>query len=234
MTASASPVAPVTARSPRSMIAAFSRAIAAIVGPSRSVWSRSTFVIAATPPSQAWVASSRPPRPDLDEREVDAAPRRTSGRRRAVRSSNSVGGRRAGAATRSAAAGPRRRAGRTSPRRSAGRRSGAARGSETRCGFGVSPTRRPAARSAGPARARTLPLPFVPATSAPRKRELRIAERAQERPGPAQPEPDRRTDRARRALRARRVPSGRVLVGVSVRLANVTRGSARPRRRRTG
>ena len=45
------------------MIAAFSRAIAAIVGPSRSMWSRSTLVIAATPPSQAWVASSRPPRP---------------------------------------------------------------------------------------------------------------------------------------------------------------------------
>ena len=61
--ASASPVAPVTARSPRSMIAAFSRAIAAIVGPSRSVWSRATLVIAATPPSQAWVASSRPPSP---------------------------------------------------------------------------------------------------------------------------------------------------------------------------
>ena len=27
------------------------------------MWSRSTFVIAATPPSQAWVASSRPPSP---------------------------------------------------------------------------------------------------------------------------------------------------------------------------
>ena len=45
------------------MIAAFSRAIAATVGPSHSVWSRSTFVIAATPPSQACVASSRPPSP---------------------------------------------------------------------------------------------------------------------------------------------------------------------------
>ncbi len=45
------------------MIAAFSRAIAVIVGPSRSVWSSPTFVTAATPPSQAWVASSRPPRP---------------------------------------------------------------------------------------------------------------------------------------------------------------------------
>ena len=63
ITPSASPVAPVTARSPRSMIAAFSRAIAVTVAPSRSVWSRSTLVIAATPPSQAWVASSRPPSP---------------------------------------------------------------------------------------------------------------------------------------------------------------------------
>jgi len=45
------------------MIAAFSRAIASTVEPSRSVWSSDTFVTTATPPSQAWVASSRPPRP---------------------------------------------------------------------------------------------------------------------------------------------------------------------------
>ena len=63
MTARASPVAPVAATSPRSMIAAFSRAIAVTVDPSRSVWSRPTLVTTATPPSQAWVASSRPPSP---------------------------------------------------------------------------------------------------------------------------------------------------------------------------
>ena len=50
-------------RSPRSMIAAFSRAIAGIVSPSQAMWSSATFVIAATPPSQACVASSRPPSP---------------------------------------------------------------------------------------------------------------------------------------------------------------------------
>ena len=90
MIASASPVAPVTARSPRSMIAAFSRAMAAIVGPSRSMWSRSTFVTTATPPSQAWVASRRPPRPtstSARSRSASAKWRKTT----AVRSSNSVG-----------------------------------------------------------------------------------------------------------------------------------------------
>ena len=45
------------------MMAAFSRAIASTVGPRCSMWSRSTFVMAATPPSHACVASSRPPRP---------------------------------------------------------------------------------------------------------------------------------------------------------------------------
>ena len=45
------------------MIAAFSRAIAAIVVPSRSVWSSATLVTTATPPSQACVASRRPPSP---------------------------------------------------------------------------------------------------------------------------------------------------------------------------
>ena len=91
MTASPSPRAPVTARSPRSMIAAFSRAIAVTVSPSRSMWSRSTFVIAATPPSQACVASSLPPRPTS----TTATSGRTSAKRAkttAVRSSNSVGG----------------------------------------------------------------------------------------------------------------------------------------------
>ena len=35
------------------------------------MWSRSTLVIAATPPSQALVASSRPPSPTSTTREVD-------------------------------------------------------------------------------------------------------------------------------------------------------------------
>ena len=101
-TASPSPSAPVTARSPRSMIAAFSRAILAIVSPSRSMWSRSTLVTTATPPSQACVASSRPPSPTS----TSATSGRTSANRAkttAVSSSNSVGSpwRRA---TRSAAA----------------------------------------------------------------------------------------------------------------------------------
>ena len=72
------------------MIAAFSRAIAAIVGPSRSMWSRATLVIAATPPSQAWVASSRPPSPtstSATSRSASAKWRKTT----AVSSSNSVG-----------------------------------------------------------------------------------------------------------------------------------------------
>ena len=119
--------APVTARSPRMMIAAFSRAIALTVEPSRSMWSRSTLVIAATPPSQAWVASSRPPRPTSTTARSTAS---SANQRNAtaVSSSNSVGSpwRRA---TRSAAATAcldDRREGR--PARPGDRRSGAARG----------------------------------------------------------------------------------------------------------
>ena len=56
--------------------------------------------------------------------------------------------------------------------------------------MGVSPTRSPAARSALPARASTLPLPFVPATSAPRTAELRIAQLAQEGPRPSEAQAD--------------------------------------------
>ena len=109
-----SPVAPVTARSPRSMIAAFSRAIAATVGPSRSMWSRATLVIAATPPSQAWVASSRPPSPTStsatsrsllrEPAEDDRGQQLELGRRR--RGAARPGRRRRG---------PRRRGARTSP-----------------------------------------------------------------------------------------------------------------------
>ena len=91
ITARASPVAPVTATSPRSMIAAFSRAIAVTVGPRRSVWSRPTLVTTATPPSQAWVASSRPPSPTS----TSATSSDDSAKCRnitAVSSSNSVGG----------------------------------------------------------------------------------------------------------------------------------------------
>ena len=89
-TTSPSPSAPVTARSPRSMIAAFSRAIAVTVLPRRSVWSRSTLVTTATPPSQAWVASSRPPSPtSTSARSGPASANRAN--TTAVRSSNSVG-----------------------------------------------------------------------------------------------------------------------------------------------
>ena len=73
------------------MIAAFSRAIAGIVSPSQSMWSSATLVIAATPPSQALVASSRPPSPTS----TSATSTPTSANQRnttAVRSSNSVGG----------------------------------------------------------------------------------------------------------------------------------------------
>ena len=91
MIASASPVAPVTARSPRMTMAAFSRAIAVTVGPSHSIWSRPTLVTTATPPSQAWVASRRPPIPTS----TSATSGRVSAKCRnmiAVSSSNSVGG----------------------------------------------------------------------------------------------------------------------------------------------
>ena len=90
MTASPSPRAPVTARSPRSMIAAFSRAIAVTVSPSRSMWSRSTLVTTATPPSQAWVASSRPPRP-TSTRATSGRTSANQAKTTAVSSSNSVG-----------------------------------------------------------------------------------------------------------------------------------------------
>ena len=46
--------------------------------------------------------------------------------------------------------------------------------------MGVSPTRRPAARRAAPVRASTLPLPFVPAMSAPRMPILRVTQRTQQ------------------------------------------------------
>ena len=91
ITSRPSPSAPVTARSPRLMMAAFSRAISGIVGPSHSMWSRSTLVIAATPPSQALVASRRPPRPTSTT--PTSIPRRANqANAAAVTSSNSVAG----------------------------------------------------------------------------------------------------------------------------------------------
>ena len=90
-TASASPAAPVTATSPRPMIAAFSRAIAVTVVPRRSVWSRPTLVTTATPPSHACVASRRPPRPTSTSATSSSASAKCRNIT-AVSSSNSVGG----------------------------------------------------------------------------------------------------------------------------------------------
>ena len=52
--------------------------------------------------------------------------------------------------------------------------------------MGVSPTRRPGGAKGAAPSARTLPLPLVPATSAPRIGELRVAQLAEE--GPRAPE----------------------------------------------
>ena len=56
--------------------------------------------------------------------------------------------------------------------------------------MGVVADPEPGGPQRAPASASTLPLPFVPATSAPRTRALRVAELAQERPRPPEPEPD--------------------------------------------
>ena len=121
----------------------------------------------ATPPSQACVASSRPPSPTSTMARSTAS-RANQVKASAVISSNSVGGpwRRA---TRSAAGQDlARRAPRTTsgsigrpPMRSRSRY-------VTRCGFGVSPARTPAAARQDETSATTLPFPFVPPTSAPR------------------------------------------------------------------
>ena len=153
---------PVAALDDRRLLAGDAR----IVGPSRSMWSRSTLVITATPPSQAWVASSRPPSPTSTTARSTPA-RRTRGSdggqdlelgRRTEPAGHAVGGRQ------DLADEPRERR----PGRPAGRRPGAARG---RSRGAASASRRRGSRPRAarePASASTLPLPFVPATSAPR------------------------------------------------------------------
>ena len=81
--------------------------------------------------------------------------------------------------------------------------------------MGVSPTRSPAARSADPASAMTLPFPLVPATSAPRTASWGSPIAAQQRPHAPEPEADpeatARLDRGER-LRVREIGRpGRVL-----------------------
>ena len=73
----------------------------------------------------------------------------------------------------------------------------------TRCGLGVSPIRYPAARSADPASAMTLPLPLVPATSAPRTSARGGPARAAAR-GPGRGRGGCRTGPATRSPRAPR------------------------------
>ena len=139
MIASASPAAPVTARSPRFTIRTFSRAMAAIVGPSWPMWSSPTFVSTATPPSQALVASRRPPRPtstsarsSRDRRSGGTSPRSAARTRWAGRGGGRRGRR---------AAGPRATS-EANASGSIGRPSTTIRSRYvTRCGLGVSPTR---------------------------------------------------------------------------------------------
>ena len=202
-TASASPVAPVTARSPRSMIAAFSRAIAAIVGPEPvgvveiDVRDRRDAAI----PGVGGVEPTA--EPHLDEGEVEAAPPRSSGTRpRSAARTRSVAPWRRGHALgerQDLGDEPRERR----RRRSAGRRPRSARDSVTRCGLGVSPTRQPGRpqRAARRARARC-PCRSCPPTSAPRTLELRIAELAEQRPRAARDRDGSRTGRARPAPRS--------------------------------
>ena len=140
-TASASPVAPVTARSPRSMIAAFSRAMC---GDRRAQPGHVVEVDVGDGRHAAVPGVGRvepPAEPDLDEGQVDARLReptehdggqqlelgRRSPCRRATRSASGS----TTATSRGEVVRPR----------SAARRSGPARGSVTRCGLGVSPTR---------------------------------------------------------------------------------------------
>ena len=85
------PLAPVTARSPRLMMAAFSKPMRASVLPSRSMWSSSTLVMTATPPSHVLVASRRPPRP-TSTTATSTAWRANQAKAAAVSNSNSVGG----------------------------------------------------------------------------------------------------------------------------------------------
>ena len=168
------------------------------------MWSRSTFVIAATPPSQAWVASSLPPSPTS----TSARSTRSSANQRktiAVRSSNSVGGpSRRGTAI----GGGERLADEPGERRRVDRTPAdlqpLAVGDEVRL-------RRLADAAAGrPERGRGQGEDAALAVRArderPANGALRIAELAQERTRPAQPEPD-----AEAAAIGERLERGRVL-----------------------
>ena len=152
------------------------------------MWSRATFVMAATPPSQAWVASSRPPSPTSMTRDVDAS---SANHRKsiAVRSSNSVGGpsRRA---TRSAI-------GRISPtsRANVAAVDGPAVDLEALAVGDEVRLRRLAGPDAGgpqrgPGERQDAALAVRAAHQGAAQRPLRVAQLAEEGPRPAQPEPD--------------------------------------------
>ena len=173
------------------MIAAFSRAIAVTVDPSRSMWSRSTLVIAATPPSQAWVASSRPPSPTS----TTARSTRSSANQRkatAVSSSNSVGG--AGPAG-DPSRGVEDLADEPGERRRVDEPAvdlePLAIAHQVRLGgLGDAVAGGPQRR---PGEGEDAALPVRAADERAAEAQLRVAELAQERPGPAQPEPDPET-----------------------------------------
>ena len=167
MTASPSPRAPVTARSPRSMIAAFSRAISVIVV------AQTVHVVeidvghdrhAAVPGVRRVETATetdlheRDVRPDLGEAGEHDRGQQLEFGRVAVPGRDLVG----------RIAGPGRPAGRSRPRRSGGHRSGSARDRSRGAAWAwIRPcSRRLATRHS--ASASTLPLPLVPAISAPR------------------------------------------------------------------
>ena len=133
------------------------------------MWSRSTLVIAATPPSQVLVASRRPPRPtSITPTSIAAArePGECGGGH-----DLELGGR----------AKPARNAlrdredlldecGRSRPHRSASRPRRCARGNSPGAALASARRTTPAALNADDTSAWTLPFPFVPPMSAPRNR----------------------------------------------------------------
>ena len=212
------------------MIAAFSRAILVIVSPRRSMWSRSTLVTTATPPSQACVASSRPPSPTS----TSATSGRTSAKRAkttAVSSSNSVGSPWRGA-TRSATARTRS----TSRAKSSARDRPAVDLDPLAVGHEVRFRRRPDAIARGAQRrigeGQDAALAVGPGDQRAADRPLGMAELAQQRARPAEPEPD--PEAAALGQRAQRVVRRSGRVDRRRHRSPVTRGTARPRRRRTG
>ena len=228
-TASPSPSAPVTARSPRSMIAAFSRAILAIVSPSRSMWSRSTLVTTATPPSQACVASSRPPSPTSTSA--------TSGRTSANRREDDRGQQLELGRLAVAARDPVGRAEHTTdqPREVVGGDRPPVDADPLAIGHEVRLGRRTDAIAGRPERrvgqGEHAALAVGAGHQRAADRQLGMAELAQQRTRPAKPEPD--TETAARGDRSQGLVVGEVGPRRGHR-SPVTRGTARPRRRRTG